>query len=132
MKSRNDHGYGFRPGGMFLLFSCFKGMDACTLIVGMSHIWATLRILKVQCLDPSKKVMSSEGEFLPDPNIFQRGWFHHQLISNLKGFWLVRSYPLALGFDNMILGGGFKDVFLLFTPILGEMIQFDKHIFELG
>ena len=28
------------------------------------------------------------------------------------------------------LGGGFKD--FLFSPLLGEMIQFDEHIFEMG
>ena len=29
-----------------------------------------------------------------------------------------------------LLGGGFND--LLFLPLPGEMIQFDKHIFQLG
>ena len=29
------------------------------------------------------------------------------------------------------LGGGFKHV-LFFTPIPGEMIQFDDHIFQMG
>ncbi len=28
------------------------------------------------------------------------------------------------------LGGGFKD--FLFLPLLGEMIQFDEHIFQMG
>ena len=28
------------------------------------------------------------------------------------------------------LGGGFKDV--LFSPVFGEMIQFDEHIFQKG
>ena len=29
------------------------------------------------------------------------------------------------------LGGGFQ-TFFIFTPILGEMIQFDEHIFQMG
>ena len=37
------------------------------------------------------------------------------------------AYKLQLG----LLGGGFKS-FLFFTPNLGEMIQFDKHIFQRG
>ena len=32
--------------------------------------------------------------------------------------------------DWLLLGGGFKD--FLFSPLLGEMIQFDDHIFEMG
>ena len=33
--------------------------------------------------------------------------------------------------DPCFLGGGFKDFFFV-TPILGEMIQFDEHIFQMG
>ena len=29
-------------------------------------------------------------------------------------------------------GGGFKYVLLIFIPILGEMIQFDQHVFQMG
>ncbi len=32
---------------------------------------------------------------------------------------------------NNVLGGGFKH-FFIFTPNLGEMIQFDDHIFQMG
>ena len=32
---------------------------------------------------------------------------------------------------NIKLGGGFE-YFLVFTPIPGEMIQFDEHIFGMG
>ena len=31
---------------------------------------------------------------------------------------------------SLYLGGGF--IFVVFTPILGEMIQFDEHIFQMG
>ena len=31
-----------------------------------------------------------------------------------------------------ILGGGNSNIFGIFTPILGEMIQFDEHIFQMG
>ena len=31
---------------------------------------------------------------------------------------------------NHLVGGGFK--YFIFTPILGEMIQFDEHIFQTG
>ena len=31
---------------------------------------------------------------------------------------------------SIILGGGFK--YFLFSPLLGEMIQFDEHTFQLG
>ena len=30
------------------------------------------------------------------------------------------------------LGGGFKYIYCLFSPLPGEMIQFDKHIFQMG
>ena len=33
-------------------------------------------------------------------------------------------------FQGVQLGGGFKHV--LFLPLLGEMIQFDEHIFQMG
>ena len=36
---------------------------------------------------------------------------------------------LLSGFD--VLGGGFQ-TFFMFTRILGEMIQFDEHIFRMG
>ena len=36
---------------------------------------------------------------------------------------------LLSGFD--VLGGGFQ-TFFMFTRILGEMIQFDEHILEMG
>ena len=32
---------------------------------------------------------------------------------------------------SVIPGGGFQ-YFLMFTPNLGEMIQFDEHIFQMG
>ena len=32
---------------------------------------------------------------------------------------------------RVLLGGAFK-YFFIFTPILGEMIQFDDHIFHMG
>ncbi len=32
--------------------------------------------------------------------------------------------------ENEWLGGGFKD--FLFSPLPGEMIQFDEHIFQIG
>ena len=32
---------------------------------------------------------------------------------------------------EVFLGGGFKYIFI-FTPIPGEMIQFDEHIFQMG
>ena len=31
----------------------------------------------------------------------------------------------------VLLGGGFLNVFLIFIPICGEMIQFDDHIFQM-
>ena len=30
------------------------------------------------------------------------------------------------------LGGGNSNIFGIFTPIPGEMIQFDEHIFQMG
>ena len=32
--------------------------------------------------------------------------------------------------QNACLGGGFK--YFLFSPLFGEMIQFDEHIFQMG
>ena len=40
-------------------------------------------------------------------------------------FWIHR-FP----FQNKKLGGGFK--YFYFYPLLGEMIQFDEHIFQMG
>ena len=39
--------------------------------------------------------------------------------------WIARNKPRIL-----VQGGGFKQ--FLFSPSLGEMIQFDEHIFQLG
>ena len=36
--------------------------------------------------------------------------------------------PIEMAKHN--LGGGFK--YFLFSPLLGEMIQFDEHIFQMG
>ena len=33
---------------------------------------------------------------------------------------------------NKGLGGGNSHIFVIFTPKLGEMIQFDEHIFQMG
>ena len=33
-------------------------------------------------------------------------------------------------FGSKLLGGGFK--YVLFSPLLGEMIQFNEHIFQMG
>ena len=38
---------------------------------------------------------------------------------------------LEVGWNNPIyLGGGFK--YFVFSPLPGEMIQFDEHIFQIG
>ena len=39
---------------------------------------------------------------------------------------------LKLHFQELQLGGETSNVFLFFTPKLGEMIQFDEHIFQMG
>jgi len=33
---------------------------------------------------------------------------------------------------ELIFGGGNSDIFLIFIPNFGEMIQFDEHIFQMG
>jgi len=33
---------------------------------------------------------------------------------------------------KQLLGGGNSNIFAIFTPIPGEMIQFDEHIFQRG
>ena len=43
----------------------------------------------------------------------------------------IRPQPhVLMSSINSVLGGGFKS--LLFSPVLGEMIQFDEHIFQMG
>ena len=37
-----------------------------------------------------------------------------------------------MGIIKPLLGGGNSNIFLNFHPILGEMIQFDLHIFQMG
>jgi len=34
--------------------------------------------------------------------------------------------------ENQELGGGNSNIFASFTPNLGEMIQFDQHMFQMG
>ena len=47
--------------------------------------------------------------------------------------WFFRGEELVLGrvHSQSLLAGGFKYIFI-FTPILGDMIQFEEHIFQLG
>ena len=42
--------------------------------------------------------------------------------------------PSILGYHHLRkhLGGGNSNIFGIFIPILGEMIQFDEHIFQMG
>ena len=42
--------------------------------------------------------------------------------------WTPYESLLKLGEDN--LGGGFE--YFLFSPLPGEMVQFDEHIFQIG
>ena len=42
-----------------------------------------------------------------------------------ESFWLGVDIKVDVN-----LGGGFED--FLFSPVLGEMIQFDEHIFQMG
>ncbi len=50
--------------------------------------------------------------------------FLHQL--RLVVYTIIYTYLLGK------LGGGNSNIFVMFTPILGEMIQFDEHIFQMG
>ena len=43
---------------------------------------------------------------------------------------LSKCLGAQLGYQTNLLGGGFKH--FLFSPLPGEMIQFDEHIFQLG
>ena len=62
--------------------------------------------------------------------------FHHsndqiyEMLLKIRGiFYLV----IRCSFQgNSNLGGGFKYISFMFTPILGENIQFDEHIFLTG
>ena len=58
-------------------------------------------------------------------------------LSNPPGGWylgLVGTRELVGAPRLTQLGtGGFKDfIFIIFTPKIGEMIQFDDHVFEMG
>ena len=65
------------------------------------------------------------------------GFFGNSNISLYREFIgnIYREYPyLGGGNSNIFLGGGFNmfQLFFIFIPILGEMIQFDEHIFQMG
>ena len=58
--------------------------------------------------------------------------------------WMIQGFPMRLNFSRMNLcltighwsplklGGGNSNIFWMFTPNPGEMMQFDEHIFQLG
>ena len=55
--------------------------------------------------------------------------------SKILGSWdlvLQRQWSLAGKGVQQFLGGGNSNMFSIFTPIAGEMIQFDEHIFQWG
>ena len=56
------------------------------------------------------------------PMLWCKGW---------KQTWGIRDVSWSMGGITRWSSGGFKD-FLFFTPNLGEMIQFDEHIFQMG
>ena len=58
--------------------------------------------------------------------MFQSHWIGHVL---LQVFQCDRTVG-GFFFHQEQLGGGFKH--FLFLPLPGEMIQFDKHIFQMG
>ena len=71
------------------------------------------------------------------------GSLHHWMDATQMKTWIkettaqinrCRSYRfnfhLFLGTSNPILAGGFK--YLLFSTLLGEIIQFDEHTFQMG
>ena len=76
--------------------------------------------------DASKNLMLSR-QFIAT---FPAGWSPQKVVKS-KG---IRSpkWPKDSGQGFVInwLGGGFKD--FLFSPLPGEMIQFDEHIFQMG
>ena len=56
------------------------------------------------------------------PMLWCKGW---------KQTWGIRDVSWSMGGITRWSSGGFKDL-LFFTPNLGEMIQFDEHIFQMG
>ena len=48
-----------------------------------------------------------------------------------KGSWVI-SPSFVWEYEIGLLGGGNSTIFGIFTPILGEMIQFDEHILQMG
>ena len=48
--------------------------------------------------------------------------------------WPVPWIHHGVGVKQSLLGGGFRYFLfpLLFSPLLGEMMQFDEHIFQMG
>ena len=67
------------------------------------------------------------------PSLIDRLWPHGCLLSGQSCRW--NGFCLDFGFFLWMvcldfLGGGFK--YFLFSPLLGEMIHFDEHIFQMG
>ena len=66
-------------------------------------------------------------------SLFSHSWDKDEILQG-NGIEQQKTGCLALkiGLDfQQNLGGGFK-YFFMFTLILGEMIQFDEHIFQMG
>ena len=85
-------------------------------------------------------------EYLPDTfniknqrkvgNMCHSDWIRHGIIVKSSIF-LSLSSSQRKKMDpkrtqNHRLGGGLTDFFLIFTPVPGEMNQFDEHIFQMG
>ena len=81
--------------------------------------------------------------FHPGWLFWYRGWNTNQLygdyfINHYKDPVLSQHIEIYLGdggglyYPTIWLGGGNSNIFGIFTPKIGEMVQFDEHIFQLG
>ena len=54
----------------------------------------------------------------------------------VESFFFVWEKKGNIGFQiaeaNLVVGGGFKYIYFLCSPLLGEDFQFDEHIFQMG
>ena len=118
---------------MFHFYSMFKHCSYSSMIVEktqllINHSWTFINILEVldlhgrclQCSCPDSGVGKNSNSPLSS---FATAWYTKYI--------LFRCWEPKGGLLQQFLGGGNSNVFL-FSPLPGEIIQFDEHLFQMG
>ena len=112
-----------------------KKRQSSTVITAKSS-WKTLQInigwfWVRNCF--ARRVISTGSQFsLRCPSSASKGWLAERKGKACGNIPLDRLLSTPKSYEAVAIGGGNSNIFGMFTPIPGEMIQFDEHIFPRG